>query len=68
MNAATIVLTHFSQRYPKFPQLDPASDFSRAALAFDGMALKVSEIPNQSAQFAALEKILDDLAASEDQA
>jgi ribonuclease BN (tRNA processing enzyme) len=40
MKASTTVLTHFSQRYPKFPKIsddDLASD--RIAVAFDGFAV-----------------------------
>ncbi|EPY54194.1 3'-tRNA processing endonuclease Trz2 [Schizosaccharomyces cryophilus OY26] len=45
MNAKNIILTHFSQRYPKLPDVKLTDKHLNVALAFDGMCLKVYEIP-----------------------
>ncbi|RKO93416.1 beta-lactamase-like protein [Blyttiomyces helicus] len=43
MEAKTVLLTHFSQRYPKVPTLPAQSDAMPIGVAFDLMRLKVSE-------------------------
>ncbi|EPX74441.1 3'-tRNA processing endonuclease Trz2 [Schizosaccharomyces octosporus yFS286] len=45
MNARSIILTHFSQRYPKLPEVNLSDQQLNVALAFDGMCLKSYEIP-----------------------
>ena len=40
------VLTHFSQRYPKLPVGLEAVDASWAAVAFDGMRLPLTALPD----------------------
>lgn len=65
MRASHVVLTHFSQRYPKFPQLSDTTDYSRTALAFDGMALCLSEIASQHTKFPALGQVMNSLAADD---
>ncbi|EEB05970.1 3'-tRNA processing endonuclease Trz2 [Schizosaccharomyces japonicus yFS275] len=44
MQAKNVVLTHFSQRYPKLPDVHIESDSPNVALAFDGMAIRIHEI------------------------
>ncbi|KAL2316280.1 Ribonuclease Z [Schizosaccharomyces pombe] len=39
-----VILTHFSQRYPKLPDIDISTEDLHIALAFDGMTLKISDI------------------------
>jgi ribonuclease Z len=48
MGAYRTVLTHFSQRYPKFPIGVPTtgSEANRVAVAFDGMSLPLALLPN----------------------
>ncbi|KAJ3102173.1 Zinc phosphodiesterase ELAC protein 2 [Phlyctochytrium planicorne] len=45
MNAKNVLLTHFSQRYPKLPKLPEASatDTMRIGIAFDSMRVKVDD-------------------------
>ncbi|WBW71835.1 nuclear 3'-tRNA processing endonuclease tRNAse Z, Trz1 [Schizosaccharomyces osmophilus] len=45
MNAKSIILTHFSQRYPKLPEVNLTDQQLNVALAFDGMCFKAYEIP-----------------------
>ncbi len=43
MNAERIILTHFSQRYPKIPVID--SDYEdRICIAFDMMVITLSDL------------------------
>lgn len=48
MKAKHILLTHFSQRYPKIPELDNSNERSApVAIGFDGMHLRLSQIKDQ---------------------
>lgn len=57
MKAKKLILTHFSQRYPKLPEISnnvvPRAGF---CYAFDGMIVKYNEIEKQQAIFEELNK------------
>ncbi|XP_071496376.1 zinc phosphodiesterase ELAC protein 2-like [Diadema antillarum] len=44
MEAKFLLLTHFSQRYPKVPLIDSSSTSSRVGIAFDNMRVSFSEL------------------------
>lgn len=81
MEAKYTVLTHFSQRYPKLPSMDGLIDESDGqkpaeekaeklpvfALAFDGMHIKIGDIPKQRYFFGELGKVFDEVKQMEDQ-
>ena len=41
MRAKRVVLTHFSQRYPKLPAVPGTADVARVAVAFDLMRVEL---------------------------
>lgn len=70
MNAANILLTHFSARYPKIP---PASELFKddgptLALAFDHARIRIGDMYKFSKYLPALEQCIGDVeeAAPED--
>lgn len=62
MRPCATILTHFSQRYPKFPEGintdDSTSETRQIAVAFDGMHLPLSCIPALSALTKCVEVLL----------
>ena len=44
MNAGKILLTHFSQRYPKIPTIDDNMMAERVSLAFDMMSVTLKDL------------------------
>ncbi|KAA8898999.1 hypothetical protein TRICI_006423 [Trichomonascus ciferrii] len=60
MNAKNIVLTHFSQRYPKAPELQSQDHSSHVAVGFDGMHLTLSQIPGQQSHIRPIQDMFDD--------
>ncbi|KAJ3276710.1 Zinc phosphodiesterase ELAC protein 2, partial [Borealophlyctis nickersoniae] len=61
MNATYVVLTHFSQRYPKIPGLaGPASLAGRACLAFDLMSVKLGQLKRLPKHIRALKVLYPD--------
>ncbi|ANB11474.1 Trz1p [Sugiyamaella lignohabitans] len=68
MRAKATILTHFSQRYPKLPELGDVDILgSPLALAFDGMQMLVSEVPNQLKQVNDLRQVFAETEAQEEQ-
>ncbi|VVT53971.1 uncharacterized protein SAPINGB_P003842 [Magnusiomyces paraingens] len=80
MKAKYTILTHFSQRYPKLPNMDGLQNLNEDseatekikelpvfAFAFDGMHIKIGEIPKQRYFFGELEKIFDEVEEMEDE-
>lgn len=67
MGAYRTILTHFSQRYPKFPEglPDEGSLAASTACAFDGMCVPLAALPLLPALRPAVEYVL---AAEEDEA
>ncbi|KAI5805114.1 beta-lactamase-like protein [Geopyxis carbonaria] len=67
MNARTVVLTHFSQRYPKKPRLtkEDEGEASNVLYAFDCMRFKVGEIPRFGRLSKGLEQVYGDVAVDE---
>ncbi|CCH61152.1 hypothetical protein TBLA_0E00910 [Henningerozyma blattae CBS 6284] len=68
MNAKKLILTHFSQRYPKVPSLDNnievlASEF---CFAFDGLIVKYDRLGDQQKYFSMLNKIFIEEQTMED--
>ncbi|CAN6674581.1 ribonuclease Z [Trichomonascus vanleenenianus] len=59
MRAKHTLLTHFSQRYPKLPDLGEGMSESSTAIAFDGLHLRLSDIPRQWEKFDALKKLFE---------
>lgn len=62
MRAKVVILTHFSQRYPKLPEFsnDGGNGYDgHIALAFDGMQMYLSQIGKQREQFDNLRKVFD---------
>jgi hypothetical protein len=60
MGAYRTILTHFSQRYPKFPEGLPAEGAAAAstAIAFDGMRVPLAALPLLPALRPAVEYVL----------
>ncbi|CCH43024.1 Zinc phosphodiesterase [Wickerhamomyces ciferrii] len=57
MKAKKLILTHFSQRYPKLPQIDEnISVDAKFCYAFDSMIVKYHEIEDQEKVFKDLDK------------
>jgi hypothetical protein len=46
MNASSLLLTHFSQRYPMMPKVKDAMRPENVVIAFDLMAVPLSEFRN----------------------
>lgn len=71
MEAKHVVLTHFSQRYPKLPELSALtlrnndSEKVPVAIAFDMMRIRLGEIADQADHFDAIGKALEDGEQSE---
>lgn len=65
MRAGEIVLTHFSQRYPRVPVLDPARE-QRFCVAFDGMVLNDSTVAALPAAAKLLSQVLEPKTEEED--
>lgn len=75
MGAYRCILTHFSQRYPKWPEgvseapaggrghSVPSSSAGRAAVAFDGMRVPLTLLPVLPALMPAVQAALEDLGA-----
>lgn len=63
MEAKKIILTHFSQRYPKFPEVGGLSDDSLkgVVLAFDGMHVKLSQFDLQKERAKRLRRVFDEV-------
>lgn len=59
MNAKNIVLTHFSQRYPKIPDIKALGnkDSQDIIIAFDGMHVKLSQFRLQAERMTELENL-----------
>lgn len=53
MEAKYTILTHFSQRYPKLPDMENTGEAAevKAAIAFDGMNMKLKDIPVQKERY-----------------
>lgn len=59
-NVQALVLTHFSQRYPKVPALEGPSDIlDRTLVAFDGLHLPLSDITRVAALMQGIRLVLD---------
>ncbi|KAM3577138.1 hypothetical protein VYU27_001055 [Nannochloropsis oceanica] len=56
MEAKTVILTHFSQRYPKFPVLPTGSEL-RVIVAFDLMTLRFRDVSRAAALLPMLQKL-----------
>jgi len=56
MEAKTVILTHFSQRYPKFPVLPSGSEL-RVCVAFDLMTLRFRDVGRAAALLPMLQKL-----------
>lgn len=58
MQARNLLLTHFSQRYPKIPAIG-MRDYGRmkVAVAFDGMMVDLDNIAEQASKFEELERM-----------
>ena len=56
MEAKTVILTHFSQRYPKFPVLPSGSEL-RVCVAFDLMTLRFRDVDRAAALLPMLQKL-----------
>eukprot|EP00624_Nannochloropsis_granulata_P002597 evm.model.NODE_23078_length_13312_cov_30.534330.2 len=56
MEAKTVILTHFSQRYPKFPVLPSGSEL-RVCVAFDLMKLHFRDVSRAAALLPMLQKL-----------
>ncbi|KAG5361747.1 Ribonuclease Z 1 [Yarrowia sp. C11] len=73
MEAKHVVLTHFSQRYPKLPELSSLTLENKekekvpVAIAFDMMRIRLGEIGDQAQHFDAISKALEDGEKSEEQ-
>jgi len=59
MNAYRIVLTHFSQRYPKLPVFSSASA-ARVIVAFDYMHVDFADLPHLPGALPALVQLFAD--------
>lgn len=72
MDAKHVVLTHFSQRYPKLPELGSMSLVKESgekvpvAIAFDMMRIRISEIDQQADHFAAISEALSETKEAEE--
>ncbi|CAE6445219.1 unnamed protein product [Rhizoctonia solani] len=65
MNAKYLLLTHFSQRYPKIPVIN--SGLTATALAFDYMTISTPDFWKVGSYMGALEKVFEsELAADDD--
>jgi ribonuclease Z len=65
MNAKYLLLTHFSQRYPKIPVIK--SGFTATALAFDYMTISTPHFWKVGSYMGALEKVFEsELTADDD--
>lgn len=60
MNAEFVLLTHFSQRYPKLPIIKDESLVKRVAYAFDHMEVTPGDIPNFCKLIPILNKVFAD--------
>lgn len=60
MNAKNVILTHFSQRYPKAPELQAQNQAAHVAVGFDGMHLTLSQIPGQQNHIRPIQDMFDD--------
>ncbi|KAG5358363.1 Ribonuclease Z [Yarrowia sp. B02] len=66
MEAKNVVLTHFSQRYPKLPEVSSLTletkDLQKVpvAIAFDMMRIRLGEIGEQAQHYEAIGKALED--------
>ncbi|CCE64343.1 hypothetical protein TPHA_0H01370 [Tetrapisispora phaffii CBS 4417] len=62
MNARKLILTHFSQRYPKLPQMDRNIEIkaNEYCFAFDGFIVSYDKIGEQQKIFTILNKLFDD--------
>ena len=67
MRAKTCLLTHFSQRYPKFPPLSATSDSDTCdiAVAFDLMSLRIGEFWKMKHYTSALQTLFSDFEGDE---
>ena len=60
MKAENTILTHFSQRYPKLPELaNLSSKEAKIGLAFDGMHVCLSQVCNQQTKFDQLRNLFE---------
>ncbi|KAG8779155.1 hypothetical protein FRC12_024609 [Ceratobasidium sp. 428] len=64
MNAKHLLLTHFSQRYPKMPVI--RSELTATALAFDYMTIATSDIWKVGCYVGALEHVFDGVGQDDD--
>ncbi|KAG8700037.1 hypothetical protein FRC09_006214 [Ceratobasidium sp. 395] len=64
MNAKHLLLTHFSQRYPKMPVI--RSELTATALAFDYMTITTSDIWKVGCYVGALEHVFDGVGQDDD--
>lgn len=69
MNARKLILTHFSQRYPKLPQLDNNIDVKAKefCFAFDSMIVDYEKIGEQQTVFPLLNKAFAEEKEEEDE-
>ncbi|KAK9472956.1 beta-lactamase-like protein [Dipodascopsis tothii] len=65
MRARHVVLTHFSQRYPKIPDVDAAGSAANVAVAFDGMAVRLRDVVVQRTWLPVLGQVYKDLPPEE---
>ncbi|AMD21230.1 HEL050Wp [Eremothecium sinecaudum] len=68
MGAVKLLLTHFSQRYPKLPQMSGNIELNAKAIsyAFDGMITSYDSLGNQTSNPGVLRKLFLDEAMSEE--
>jgi ribonuclease Z len=59
MAAENIVLTHFSQRYPKLPSIKDDDCLHQVSIAHDLMRIRFSEIHTVPALYSSLQSLLD---------
>ncbi|KNC47300.1 zinc phosphodiesterase ELAC protein 2 [Thecamonas trahens ATCC 50062] len=60
MGATTVLLNHFSQRYPKIPVMDVGAYAARTALAFDYMTITPADVPLAASLVPALQALFDE--------
>jgi len=63
MNAERILLTHFSQRYPKLPK----QESNNVVVAFDGMVIRLGQFQRFHSLLPALEKVFHEETALHDE-
>lgn len=69
MNAKKLLLTHFSQRYPKVPQLNNniQVEAREYCFAFDGMIINYDNMNEQEKLFSSLDRVFVDEKETEEQ-